>query len=404
MENESQKFEFNIDGLNLTFEVPFAGTLIAKVGQSKIIRSPYLGSTEKLKKIIQYASPSHLSFVQYNLEEDAWRKIIHEHENLSKIGPQQAHLCLPLHPLLFQKSQREETYHEKELGDLLPKLLNMEGWVKYASWLNERFTKASKKFAFDAIDEYTLEARLADFNHEITSDLLLKNVTAIREIDISLAKKHAKGIFDGTLDDEKSLIRLRRELHQRVESIYHILLDIVSNLKSIENSHPELLEIEDMCILFRHLLGNQLATMEHTSIRWGLQEMLLQLLDLSLGVQPVLNCSEDHGRSFFALALRLAILQLNHTHSKRELIKMIDTWDNGNAPLVKKFRKAVYGNLQAIHQLRDKNIVEHIDSKFIPNTEVLTYLPLDPKLVIQDPNSGYVIGLTDGGRELLNIA
>lgn len=399
-----EQLDFKTDGVNLAFEVPFPGTLIAKIGNSRVIRSPYLGSIERLKKIIHYASASHLSFVQYNLEEDAWRKIAHEHESLSRIDPLQAHLCLPLLPLLYHKPPREETYHEKEIGDQLPKLLNMEGWTKYATWLNVRFEEALKKFAFDAVDEYALEARLGDFHNEITSELLAKNILAIRELDVSLAKKHAKGIFEGTLEDEKSLIRLRKELHRMVESLYHILLDIVSNLKSIESEHPELMEIEDMSMVLSNLLENQLASMENSHLRWGLQEMSLQILDTSLGIQPILNCSNDHGRSYFALALRTSVLHLLEDHPKREIIKMIATWDNGNVPLVKKFRKLVYHHLKILHQIRTKHTEESLDSSLLPNMEVLSYLPQDHRLLVMDSNTGRPVGVTDMGRDLLNIA
>lgn len=373
--------------LTVSFEHPLPGALVAQVGQTRIIRS----STEDLKKIIEYAGSSGIAFVQYNTEENEWGKTIEEHRNLSEIKQPHVHLNFPIQPALYPKPPREKTFREKEIADTLPKLLNMEGWAMYSSWLDEQFEEALTHFNFDAVEMYTLQAYLEDFHHEVFSDLLSKNLIAIHELDLPGSLR--------TIDEEKQLIKLRQELRRMIEAHHAILSKIVLTIQAIEQTYPELTQIGDLSILLRNILENQLLPFDRAKMKWGLQEMCLQLLDDGLGVQPILNCSEDNGRTYFAMALRIAMMQLKENHSVRELIQMIDAWDN-DTTLVKKFKSHVLENIKRIHEVKPHG-GQALEPGLIPNLEYLNYLPHDKHFIIYDPSTGIPSGLTEAGQRLL---
>jgi hypothetical protein len=364
-----------MEGINVTFETPFPDVLVAKVGEAQIIRSGFLGSLEKLNHIISYARSDRIAFVQYNAEEEAWRKIVREHQRLSNIERPHVHLSLPIQPALYPKPPREATYHEKEIADILPKLLNMEAWAIYSNWLDELFEAALEQFNFDAIDEYTLEAHLEDFRHEVNSDLLLKNLTAIREID------HQKSA--PTLEEEKQLIRLRQELRRMIEAHYSILKVIIARIQEIETEHPELQNVGNLSMLLKNIIQNQLKPFDEATLKWGLQEISLQLLDDALGVQPILNCSHDHGRTIFAMVLRITIMQMKESHSLRELILMIETWSKESVtPIIQKFKDNVFENYKNIYQVWTKHSHDATLSDLVLNLEYMHYLPLEGRKLI----------------------
>jgi hypothetical protein len=54
----------------------------------------------------------------------------------------------------------------------MQQILNCEALALYSNWLNNELEASLRNFLPDAIDEFQLEARLKDFQHEVFSFLM----------------------------------------------------------------------------------------------------------------------------------------------------------------------------------------------------------------------------------------
>ena len=368
--------------------------LRASIGNYHLLRVPYINSKENLHHIEKYFTSKKVAIVEYNTNLEEWSKLILEHQNV--IIAKYIHLSLPIRPFYFEKSYKEPTENEQQFADAFPKLLNMEGWTEYASFVSEKYQNQIKKFNYDTVDAYTLEARLNDFKKEVLSNILQKNLDHIRDIEINLSQKYGQGISEGTFEEEKQLIKLRKEIHSNIDTLYQILGKIVENIQSIEKAHPELKLIEDLTIIIRSLLQNQLTTTDTPALTWGKREILLQLLDEELDIQPVLNCSNDQGRTLFALAIRLSTLQMRQKYSVEKMMEMVGAWELKHPELVAEFRNDVYENLRKTpHGKMLKPTTE-----LLVEREYLNYLP--KHLVQYDLSTQQPIKLTEEGSEFMH--
>lgn len=468
MNDDDQPYSKDLDGTTVTF-LPFRqieNTLACIVGKFAFIRTSSIDSSNKAKSLYQIlhiiyekqnqntststllSTPFRAVSWQLNMPDQEWDAIREQHYYLLAVGSESPipHFVLPT-DFLFQHQSRTErsllllkTIHKLEMQ------LNTEGWLYYSDWLNQDMEKLFKTFLPDAADEFQVEARIKDFEHEMTSTLLLKYRKRIDEIFITIGKQEFDDEstkpdlgFNDLMLLEKELIKMRGEVRANLQFQDKVLEETVFSISKIEANRAEFLPIKHSGMLLKELLTLQSDAALNTPMSWIKELFLVTLLEINLGAVSVVNCDSGLDRTGIASAFKLAVFKLAAEGSIDPLIHLAQEWDSTVDGINKLYiQKGVEGfdlwlkqgqddhsetrkSANLLTQLRNNVLASlALFSKEIPhpkahmheglrvNKDLLNILPAYIKeagqvqpLVDYDPSTGAPEGLTAQGVKLL---
>ncbi|MGA8163947.1 MAG: hypothetical protein WB791_02850, partial [Waddliaceae bacterium] len=425
----------------------------ARVNQTPVIRTGAIDSIVKVNELLllvqQVASlPFRLCSNQLDSVEFGWDGI--ELQHLLLISHRQGennrqhvvHLSTELEDFYAEDHRgKRRLKAESEALEKLPTFLNMAGWIDYCAWYHELLEEAFTHFAYDAVDQYSLERSLMDFRHEVLSPFLAKSRQQLLMLEGQIERKKPENTqttigYQRVVDLKKALFRVRQDLLKMARAHHDCLLDIIAAIEIIEQQHPDLILLKLTGQVLHKLLSDQVDP-GGQKINWGVKQMLLQLLNDDLGVISAVNCARKLDRTHFAFAIRLAIEQLKRKFSVAEVIEMVMSWDELTrlvnqlfvknkeeevlkkqpTDLVVKYREYVLTNLLAfcfpISQANEEKTEIKLQEELKENAVFLNFIPSyrtipiennqqeHRELVIYHPNSYEPIGLTKAGQELL---
>jgi hypothetical protein len=331
-----------------------------------------------------------------------------------------SHLIFPLEDRESKRFQKIIEAYEKIL-----KLLNMEAWVHYCAWYQERIEEVFAHFFYGSTDEYTLEGYAESFRHEVFSDFLERTRFRLEELQLAQIKQHFD--YQELLAREKEMIMLRGELEQMIKAHYENLVKIVRTIQAIEEVYPHLTPLRRIGQVLESLLANQAFGVP---INWGTAQMLLHILNDELGVISAVNGQEGCARISLAFSLRLTISQMKQRYSNEEIIDLllneVATAKESNtmqAQGVERFNQWMRTNRLKTHNKRIL-LLEELRANFVENmvhfsfpmiysspgkTEYkklkeallpLYFLPFH--LVEVNSHSGEPLSLTEAGHRLMD--
>lgn len=323
-------------------------SFIGWVDNHPVIRS---GSVDSKRKVHQFLALAHMvyhkantksedtlpfrvSSNQINSIESEWDLIGLQHQYLVESGKELSkgaaiiHSCTTLenfyatHPPTSRLISDLKALHE------LPKLLNMEAWAAYCSWFNDFLQVTFSELKYDAVDEYTLEGYIVDFEHEVVNPYLETTKKRLLELELSIGTKESADdiSYNEVVKLEKELIVTRENLKDIIRSKYEILVEINRTIKIIEQAHPELISLKLVGELLEGLLAYEVDGPDVEIPPFVNQQVLHQLLNDEMGVISAVNCKHGVDRTNIAFAIRLATLQLKKLASKEDVIELAINW------------------------------------------------------------------------------
>lgn len=254
------------------------------------------------------------------------------------------HLSTPLEYVYSTQSFERKVWADQTALDEIPKLHNTEAWADYCAWYNELLEEAFSHFLYDAIDEYTLEAHLKDFRHEVFSDFLERTRSQLLKLELERATNQLEGLSHSELvARDKEMLLSRHDMQRMVGEHYKSLVEIVRIVKIVQEAHPDLIDLNVVGRLLKALLGYEVDAPNIPRPNWGIKQMILQLLNDELGVVSSVNCHHGLDKTHLAFAIRMAVLQMKELHSREEIIELALDWENSSH--VDQFRECVLDNL-----------------------------------------------------------
>lgn len=395
---------------------PLDNGIIAWTGGVPIVVSLSPDTVEKAEQLISFAQTlqipkTSLRFVFNQVDSAAfeWDSITKEHRalihlNEEKLGKEAflIHLSTPCDPFFAPSAPVRPVSKVAAFLEKLPKLMNSEGWADFLAWYQLLIEETFSQELYEAVDAYTLEKHLKDFEHEVDSYLLKRGRRHLLMLQLSLGRPEnpaSKG-RQQLIDIEKEMIVLRQELLSQVSDHYRALKEIIQTIPIIEEAHPQLKRIKFCGTLLKALLGNQVEELGAHPHKWGVQQMLLQLLEAELGIVTFIHQADVFHRSFLALAIRSVILQFKEEFSLDEAIGLALHWEeavkhvnliaakNGSSALLEPsldvWEKRVLLFRERVHAFLQKCCVPLVgDLAFAPeltqgtwiSPELLNYLP-----------------------------
>lgn len=423
--------------------------VIAWVSGSPLILSLSPNSLEKAQQLITFAKtlkvfPSDFSlrlvFNQLDSVALEWDSIVKEHQSLihlneGNIGKasQMVHLITPCEPFFADMPPISPFKTVKEMLEKLPKLMNGEGWIDILAWYQSFLKRVFSRFFYDAVDAYTIEGYLKDFEHEVESLFLQGGRHHLLRLQRSLGfpENFVSKEQQERLAIEKELIVLRQELLSRVRDHYGVLKEIVRLIPVIEKVYPELVMVKKGGRLLKALLENQIEEVQVRSYDWGVMQMLLQLLEGELETISLIHQANDFHRTFLAFAIRAATVRLKEEFSQEKAFDLALHWEETvrhlNILVAKKGEAALFDSglgerekrvvafRERVYAILQKCCVPLVETEVFPYAaspslgswtypELFNYLPSfigGNPLVEYDPSSGKPKEATSTGRAFL---
>ena len=384
------------------------------VGQTPVIRSGSVDTKEKAdellflaKNVAKVKSPLfHVGSTQVcSVEKEG--NCIHGQHICQFQYRQFLHLSFPLEKPYLPESRGQKLKNVVDALEKFQKWINVEAWLDYCSWYSELLEKAFSHFVFDAIDEYTLEGQIKNFQKEVKSLFLVRSRKRLEELQSEMCSAVSR-TYQDQQKAEKEMCFMRNDMQGMLLAHYEALDTIVKTIPIVEKAHYASLKITGM--ILAALLGDEVMAPGASNYRWGTNQMLLQLLEDEFGVISAVNGAKGRERTTIAFALRLAVLQLKQQYPledvvdfvlhSEETVKMANKGvqsQNRLLAMLKKFRSNFIQNLERLpftpfKEPRPENSKE--------NPEVLFYLP--SHLVRIDPDSGEPIALSEEGYHFFN--
>ncbi len=395
-----------------TFSFDLINCQVATIESSKIIRSGPIDSQKRVQELFSTVEePFYLSITQVNSIEDEWELINKQHLTLEtcqqkKDSPNQImHLIFPLESIYTTKPRKIRLKKEEDYLLQLPRLNNMEAWISICYRYNELLEKAFANFAYDALDQYTLEKFIKDFRHEVYSDFLKRTLKKLNSLQEKISDLNIN--YRDLISFEKELINCRGDLKRMVQAHYNILVEIVRVIPIVEKAHPELIKAKETGLLLKKLLDDELGDV--ADLKWVQKEIILQLLNDELDIISAVNCNTGIDRTNFAFSARLAILQMKDKFTKQEIFDFALGENFVEATLLIDFQQRVLDNLikyslPLTNQNRASRSLKKWEEDMSINSEILLCLPPEhqgKQIVDLDPETKSPIDLTEFGRELV---
>ena len=359
---------------------------------------------------------------EWDLIETQNRRLIVVGQQLPE-GDQVVQISLGTGSLFSSRPPMSRVKSDQEALDKIPRFMNMEGWASYCAWYNELLEDFIAHVLYAATEAYTLEGSLKDFKHEVFSPYLRWTRQRLAELEQAELKKNEEHVTQRErVEMTRRRISHQRDLGRMVEAHYAHLADIVKLVAPIEAVHPDLHTVREIGQVLEKLLADQLGL---RVISWGESHMLLQLLNDQFGVLSAISGSQGLGRTHFAFAIRLAVLQMKQLVPREDLFRLVLDWEDAskttnklvalkgagdsNYAQVSQFRECILGNLlefcQPIASLNAEEPQRRWREGLRENPEVMNFLPpYDFKgvpLVHYDAETGAPQELTLAGRHLL---
>ncbi len=326
----------------------------AKIGPFSLIRHACIDSREKAETFIHAletfcrAPSMRLSSLQLGLPETEWDEMTAEHILFAWLAKERglsfqvAHMSLPTQPLYTAKGAPAKSEFLLKAVAKLPKMQDLDGWETYCYWLHEEMERLLETFHLESLELYTLQALLLDFVHEVRASLLLQHESDVSEILIQQGSARNLLANSPTGDSmllEKRLIKRRGEAKEEIQVQYKILERLVGVIQAIGKSHRELQPLKLQAMSVHRLLGVELNEM--TKLSWVERVLLLQLLNLDLGLITAVSCDTGYDRTSVVFAIQVAAALLRQKIPQEQLVDMALHWNEKTAEMqiVKLFRE-----------------------------------------------------------------
>lgn len=336
----------NIDGVSILLR-SFGEHLNCwgtQIGKTFLMRQGIIDTQAKAQeflKALQELSGNgalRVAVEQLGLPESEWEQITAEHILLAWLTHNQglslqvAHLNLPTQPLYTPKTAPAKSEFMLRAVAQLPKLQNVDAWETYCYWLHEEMEKILEKIPLESMDEYTLQALLLDFVHEVRASLLLSSEVDVAEtlLKEGALRKLLDVEYQGeSIALEKILVKRRHEARDELVVQYETLGKMVSVIATIEKDHPEFISLKWQAMILERLLGSQL---DHPLPGgwpggWIEKLILLQLFHEALGIVSVVSCDTGWGRTHVAFAIQATVAILRQTRPMEKLLDMALHWN-----------------------------------------------------------------------------
>lgn len=311
-----------------------------------------------------------------------WEQVQGEHGVLLEAGKGMpggaaavAHLCHPTEALFLATDPGQfSEFAQRSLMRILDDF-NAEAWIAYIAWFNEDAEHMLRGFAPEASEEYQLQARLEDLRHEVHSHLLQSIKDEIYQAATGRAQVVAQGDRGALLTLEKGLLLSREHLKKQLVGQHRLLHAIAEGIAKIESAHPELIPLKRKAqLLWRLIQPYQEPAVHHT---WGQQLLLMQLLDDSLGVTPLVSCHADPVRVALVIAIRLAFQRLKAEYAHAYYLAACGSSEDLRLADKHMQQRLIALVVEHLKMIKDRGVVPH-GQAMTPwgvNQELLPFLP-----------------------------
>lgn len=262
-----------------------------------------------LQPNVEWDKGLRISSLQLNIPKDEWSIIRQQHCLFAtELSPSVsiAHLCLPTPRLLIKESMKQPVVQSRIFSRLLHQF-NAEGWLTYCSWLSDDVAMVLEKIEPEASEEYTLQALLESFLHEVHSSILKRIRQDIQGALLEEAAIPHTGNKELLLTLEKRIVIGREKMEELLKTQENLLWDIKETIAKIDN-HSELLDLKFKATLLHQLISGYQSD-HNTPLTWQQNILLLQLLDKRLDIVSAVNCDTGLERSKFVFAMWLGIVK-----------------------------------------------------------------------------------------------
>lgn len=346
------------DSLELASENPnqLCGCCVVTWDGYTIIRSSAIDTQEKmdqflsLLQVLKLPPKQKLCSIQLDSSEDEWLSIASQHQRLLDLDFEVIHLNFPLKPLFISSQSSEESPTIMVGFENLSIYLNACSWIRYGYWFEGEMAKVRQYLKENHVDHYSLQFCSDEFSKEGHGEFLKKaqnkidaikqKIASIETIETMNEQQKLKLLFL-----QKDLLAERYELIEVLRLQKFILDQIVIEAIKHEAAHPFLKSFRQQAVLLNQLIGSQTANDTHLPISKGLQIILVQLLNVAMGIRTW-SCTENgFEKTCFAYSLQLSILMMLRAHTLDELIHLFTHWNKEKtSPLAARLKKHVWEN------------------------------------------------------------
>lgn len=302
-----------------------ANCFIGWVDEIPVLISDPLDSEQKVLEwieLLKLAAPKsptfHISLNQLaSLKKEWWslslQKEVISFARRSSLLPAKSilHTCTPLDLLTSSIPPKEEPLSETKTYRRLLRLFNADAWSSYCSLFNAILSQVFQGFKYDAVDAYTLIRYIKDFEHEVQNPYLERTKIRLMDLEASyiLQSKEVPLSHQESVRKEKEILIAREDIRRMLSAHFTAVSEIVRIIPIIETSHPRLKKINIAANILKGLLSIEVASAETAPLPFAGEQILLQLLNDSLGV--ISSITSDHGeRAALGFIVRATALQL----------------------------------------------------------------------------------------------
>lgn len=392
----------------------------AMAGDIPLIRSEDIDTTSKCGEFLRMAKLLHnkcgraekrlrISSMHLNNIREEWPFIKEQHRCLLNANQTHAsalaiaHISLPTERVFFKVTPRfMSPFLQHKLKHLLQQF-NAEATCMYYTWVCEEIEEMLKKFKPEAGEEYTLQAILEDFCHEVHSGFLKMYMQEISEAAIGQGKLDLTKDKDKMFELEKIVVAGRMRLLPVMQYQCTLLKKIIQSVAKMGGRYPKLKTIANIAYL---LMGHQFDLPDTPKLSWGQRIMFIQLLDQQLGVVSALNSHTGLGRTSFVFSMRLALASMTKDYPEKEILDLCLHWaELYEGVLGKEMRRRVWINFEALkvplrtapkrEGVLNVEFLQFLPEKVQVNGQEVILLEYDSKKVPK--------GFTKDGERLLRV-
>jgi hypothetical protein len=179
-----------------------------------------------------------------------WDAIQKQHRQLACVAEKEfpdisiAHILVPAQAA-SQEGSEVSHYMEINLQKLIEQF-NVLGWLTLCRWFWDCCERQESRIDLTASEEYTLQARLEDFRHQVFSLLLQEEKADLLSMLETGRMAEEKGDVRQVMGIEKAIVMEREKLRVYLLEQKKLLEQIIGGVKLIELKHVELKEFREM--------------------------------------------------------------------------------------------------------------------------------------------------------------
>lgn len=391
-----------------------------------LIRSAPIDTTEKMIDFLKFSDNLYqkegapqgkmrLSSLQLNTQGDELMQIQQQHYQIIEAIKMQsrrhcmAHISLPTELLIYHVQPRHQSKFLQTTLLRMQQQFNAEACLTYSTWFCDEIDKVQSTFHLDQSELFTLEAHFDNFRHEVHSLLLNALIDEIENILITQMNLDGIEGQKRVVELDKKLVALREKLQLELKELCIILHNIIWTINIIEEQHPELKKIKRIAMVLHALTASQIGLQGEKLLAWGQSLLLIQMLDIELGVISAVNCATGLQRTNLVFAICLALVESAKKLNADELFAHCMVWgEDDKGVFAQNFKELVWKNYSALH------IGSHQDSmkEGAINFELASFLPLTVHVKVQDEikevalfkidaETGKPVDFTEAGKKYL---